>query len=497
TGLKNGHWYTVTVTDGIGCTENDYIFVCDTASGPSFTYVVYGQDSVVFTNTSTGNGDYGLIFGAGGGSLSNWAPGTNHTYTYGAPGTYNVCIIDTLSCAMSFCDSVTVDACNMINTITGNPVSCNGATDGSLTVTLTGGTGPYTYLWSSGATGSTISNLNAGTYTVTITDSVGCSATATGIVTEPPLLVVATIADSNVTCNGLTDGGASAFASGVQGFYGYLWNNGATNSNITNVGAGTYSVTITDSVGCSATATVIITEPNAITLTMSAVQASCNTCSDGTATVTATGGTPPYSYLWNTNPAQTTSTATGLKNGYWYTVNVTDNNGCIESNYIYVCDTTSIPSFTYVIYGQDSVVFTNTSSGNGKYDLSLGDGNYLPDWALGTNLSYVYNTTGTYNVCLYDTLSCTAIFCDTVVISVTGMETEHNKNSVLIYPNPTSGLLTIEGIEGTFELYNILGKLIQTSQTNTMNISQGARGIYLLKATDGQGRVYSQKIIKE
>lgn len=420
-GLKNGHWYTVTVTDGIGCTENDYIFVCDTTSVPSFTYVVYGQDSVVFTNTSAGNGNYSLSLGGLGGFLSNWVSGANYTNTNGTPGTYNVCIYDTLSCSWSFCDSVEITACNMTTTITGNPVSCYDAADGSISVSLMGGTGPFTYLWNSGATGSTISNLSAGMYTVTITDSSGCNTSAT------------------------------------------------------------YTVS----------------EPNALTLDMTALQASCNTCTDGSATVFVSGGITPYIYSWNTNPVQTTSTATGLKNGNWYTVYVTDNNSCTESNYIYVCDTNSSPSFTYVVYSQDSVVFTNTSAGTGKYDLSLGDGSYMPDWALGNNLSHVYIASGTYTVCISDTLSCAVVFCDTVVINATSVVKEHSKSILNIYPNPTKGILTIEGAEGLIEIYDLYGRLVTSTQANTLDISQAALGIYFVRVVSERGWVFTQKIVKD
>ena len=426
TGLATGNYYSVTVTDSSGCYENDGIVICDT-SMPSFSYVVYGQDSVVFTNTSSaGNGWYSISFGDG-----NSFPGTPFSYwtsdsishVYDTPGTYNVCLYDTqMNCTQSFfCDSIVI-GCNMTGTITGNPISCYGAADGNITVAIMGGTGPFTYLWNNGAIGSSISNLVAGTYEVTVTDSSGCTLTLS----------------------------------------------------------------------------YTITEPAALALSMSSVQASCSTCTDGTATVTATGGTVPYTYSWYTTPIQTSSTATGLKNGYGYWVMVTDVNGCSQSDYIFVCDTASIPSFTYVVYGQDSVVFTNTSAGNGNYGLIFGDGGgSLSNWAPGTNHTYTYSGPGTYNVCIIDTLSCSMSFCDSVVISVTSILTEYSKSNILVYPNPTTGILTIEGLEGLVEIYDLYGKLVKSTKGNTLDISQLANGIYFLQATDEQGEVYSYKIIKE
>ena len=110
-------------------------------------------------------------------------------------------------------------------TATINDISCNGAGDGSIIVTPTGGTTPYTYLWSNAATTSTISSLNAGSYTVTVTDANGCTTTSSGTVTEPNALVVSTTLNSNDTGGGT--GAATASASGGTMPYSYLWSNGS------------------------------------------------------------------------------------------------------------------------------------------------------------------------------------------------------------------------------------------------------------------------------
>ncbi len=139
-------------------------------------------------------------------------------------------------------------------------VACNGESTGSLTATATDGTPNFSYTWSNGSTTTntssttnTISGLAAGTYTVTITDANSNTSTASATITEPVALTANTAVDSNATCNGSADGGATAAATGGVTPYTYLWNNGATTSAITGVSAGTYSVTVTDANGCTAT----------------------------------------------------------------------------------------------------------------------------------------------------------------------------------------------------------------------------------------------------
>ncbi|MBC6992536.1 SprB repeat-containing protein, partial [Lewinella lacunae] len=121
-------------------------------------------------------------------------------------------------------------------------VLCNGDTDGTLTVVATGGTLDYTYLWSNGQTTATATGLAAGTYTVTVTDANGCTETATGTVNEPTDLEAA-IADTDVLCNGDTDGTLTVVATGGTPDYTYLWSNGQTTATATGLAAGIYTVT--------------------------------------------------------------------------------------------------------------------------------------------------------------------------------------------------------------------------------------------------------------
>jgi gliding motility-associated-like protein len=208
--------------------------------------------------------------------------------------------------------------------------SCNGGSNGTATVTIVGGVPPFTYNWGPSAgnqTTPTATGLTAGTYTVVIVDSGGCSATATAVVTQPTA-VNASATMSPVSCFGGNNGSVSASAIGGVGGYTFTWSNGSTGPIVPGLPIGTYTVTATDTRGCTDTASVTVTQPTALQLTMSATSTTCALpLPNGTASVVVSGGVGNYTYVWSTVPAQTTSSATGLSGGN-YSVTVTDGNGC-------------------------------------------------------------------------------------------------------------------------------------------------------------------------
>lgn len=199
-----------------------------------------------------------------------------------------------------------------------SPVSCFGGSDGSVTVNASGGAAPYTFTWSTGTTGPTLSGRPAGNYSVTATDAGGCTVARTINISQPNALTV-NVSSSSGGCGT----SASASPSGGTGPYSYLWSTGATLPVISNLATGTYSVTVTDSKGCTATGSISVTQTTGLALSISSTPSACGVC-DGTATITPSGGTPPYTYQWS--DGQTTQTATNLCPGT-YTVTVTDNGG--------------------------------------------------------------------------------------------------------------------------------------------------------------------------
>ena len=181
-------------------------------------------------------------------------------------------------------------------------VSCNGGNNGIALATPAGGTSPYTYSWSPGGeTTQIISNLIAGTYTVTVFDNGGCFAVGTVTITEPNALTVTANLIMNVSCNGGNNGSADAMPSGGTAPFTYSWApSGGTNQTENGLSAGTYTINVMDSCGNSATTSVLITEPNMLTVTANTSNdVFCHGNADGHATATPSDGTMPYTYLWS------------------------------------------------------------------------------------------------------------------------------------------------------------------------------------------------------
>ena len=233
-----------------------YVVVADGATAPSSAEVVSG----------TGNGGSGQVT-SGNAAVSTGDFSNNFNVTSLTAGTdYDVYVVaqddegtPNLQTNPTKIDVTTQSVVVVAAAIVDSNVTCNGNSDGGATASATGGTMPYTYLWSNGATTASITGVTAGTYYVYITDNNGVKDTTDVTITEPAALVAAAIVDSNVTCSGNSDGGATGSATGGTMPYTYLWSNGATTASITGIPTGTYTVWITDANGCYDTTSVTIT----------------------------------------------------------------------------------------------------------------------------------------------------------------------------------------------------------------------------------------------
>ncbi|MBI4932212.1 MAG: gliding motility-associated C-terminal domain-containing protein [Bacteroidetes bacterium] len=322
--------------------------------------------------TNTGSAASSFIWNFGDGSPIDTITSPSHTYT--AVGTFTVTLyaIDSLGvCAY-------IDSAKLVISV-GQPPAlqmsqtsllCFGTSNGTATVTTTGGLNPLTYLWSPGGqTTSAATGLSGATYSVTVTDNLGCSATNTITVNEPPPVTGSIINSINVSCFGGNDGSATASGSGGTGAITYSWTTIPTQTSLvaSNLIAGNYSVTMTDANGCAITDNIIITQPPGMNLTSISTDAGCGV-SNGTATISSSGGTLPYTYLWLTSPVQTTTTATGLSVGT-YTVIVTDGKGCNQPLSVSVGGVLAPAADFYfnpdiVSYLNPLVAFTDASVGN-------------------------------------------------------------------------------------------------------------------------------------
>lgn len=239
--------------------------------------------------------------------------------------TFTLTVTDANGCTATTTTTVFADPIFATVTTT-NTTVCGGA-DGTATATPIGGYAPYTYLWTpSGGTGPTDMGLAAGTYSVSVTDAMGCQTGASGTVLNGGG-GVSVVLDTliNINCSGSSVGTVAVHGAGGTPPYSYAWSNGTTTPTMTGVPAGTYTVTVTGAGGCFTNATYTIN--NYANLFASITSNIANCASTGSATVSATGAHPPYTYQWNDPLNQTTATATNLSGGV-YNVLITDSVGC-------------------------------------------------------------------------------------------------------------------------------------------------------------------------
>jgi len=267
---------------------------------------------------------------AGGGATSYlWTGSVTNGIGFipSSTNTYTVTGTDAHSCTNTSTISITQPTAITASTTVTNTI-CSNST-GTASVVASGGTGSFTYSWNpSGQTTTTATGLGVGNFTCTITDVNGCTHTETANIlnTNGPTATISS--QTNLLCNGNNNGTASISVSGGSFPYTYSWTNGQTTSSVTGLSAGTYSVTVYDSTGCSNIQTITITQPLAITNSMSITNASLCSASDGSATANISGGTTPYYYVWNNG--KTTAVITGLAQGS-YTLTVTDTHSCTNT----------------------------------------------------------------------------------------------------------------------------------------------------------------------
>ena len=301
--------YTYVVQDGASCPLNGSIAVANTA-GP--TAVALTQ---VSANCGANNGviNVGVVTGGAGSNQYSINGGTTYqastSFTSLAAGTYTVTVKDLNNCTTTNTIVVTSSGAPTVTLNAQTNVSCFGGNNGTATFTASGGGGTYTYVLNTGASNLTgiFTNLPLGTYTVTVNDQFSCAATQTVNITQPTALSGSITTQTNVLCNGGNTG--SVTVGGLNGTPGYQYslNGGAfqVSGTFGSLTAGSYTVTVRDNNLCTFPVPVVITEPTAVAVVMSSVNANC-TAANGTATATPSGGTGAYTYNWTpaggTNP---------------------------------------------------------------------------------------------------------------------------------------------------------------------------------------------------
>ncbi|MCX6271876.1 MAG: T9SS type A sorting domain-containing protein [Bacteroidetes bacterium] len=476
TGLGVGN-YSVVVTDFNGCIIDGQADITEPTqlevSGVKTDLFCFGD--LLGTITLT-------VDGATPPYSFRWSDGNEDQDRTGlGAGTYSVTVTDYNNCQniQSF-DILQPEEITVLETI--SDVTCNADGNGSIGIITSGGITPYNYLWSTGAITSDITGLSGGTYTLSITDGNNCEKAFSFDVYEPDLLVVdGTL--TNITCFNAGDGTITLNVTGGNPDYSYLWSNDETTSSLTGLTPGDYTVTVTDTKGCTSQSTFSITQPAVLDFSAVISPVTCYAGSNGSIDITAFGGTPVYTYLWSTG--STSEDLTGLTTGVYH-ITVSDANGCTKTNPLTVSEPTEIIALTAT---QVPVNCNGGTDGGINLEISGGTPDYSFLWSNGStdqNLTGV--AIGSYTVTATDA----DLYCS--VISATVLQPEIITSSSVVVDASCNGLadgtitLTVQGGNAPYS-YNWDNGAISDIVTGL------AAGTYAVHVTDAKNCQYDTTII--
>ncbi len=476
--------YTLKVTDSNTCT------ITRTISITQPTAITVNVTTVMPSCNGLCNGSVNAV--ASGGTIP-------YTYTLqpsvGAPivgnppfnglcaGSYTLSVKDNSGCTISQTINLTQPNPILLS-LNSTPINCFNQCNASISTVVNGGTPAYTFTWSNGSNSAVLTNQCAGVYSSTVTDFFGCQATATVNITSPPDMTVA-ITPVNPNCNAQCTGVATAAASGGTPNYTFNWNNGDVGSVSSNLCAGSYTVTVHDFFGCIKTQTVAIITPPALTLTPVSGTVSCAGACNGMISVLPTGGTPGYSYSWNSLPTQNTQVATGLCVGN-YIATVTDSKGCVAFAAANVSQPTVLTaSISNILSSCNVCIGSATGNGNG------GTPGYTYSWSNGQNTQNASNLCiGIYTLTVTDASGCVAT--ETVNISQTIAVLVTSNGNTLACTGGCTGMATANASGGTGP-----GTYTYT-WTPTLQNTQTAIGLcpgtYTVVASDANGCTNTDQI---
>ncbi|MEM6684846.1 MAG: PKD domain-containing protein [Bacteroidota bacterium] len=484
-GICSGIPFTVTITVNPAISANVTVTQID----------CFGANNGEITTNISG----GIPFSTGGPYLITWTgPGgftaSDATISNLVPGNYTLSVQDAGGCPFSETYTI-VEPNELILTVdTENSVSCFGANDGEIAITVTGGTLDYVFNWTrNGAAFSMdedITNLSAGTYELTLTDANGCGPIIRSfVITEPNELMASLVSQTNVACFGETSGAIDVNISGGTPTetspgvfeYTYAWTgpNGytSTDQNINNLVAGTYNLTVTDQNGCDDTLSVVLTQPDEIIITFTSTAPLCFDDNNASITITnITGGSGSYTITWS-NLGEGLS-QTNLSAGD-YTITVTDTNNCTASV------TVTIPppiSFTVAPAVQQISCF---GANDGRINLNFQGGQepinfaWVDDPTAGTERNNL--SPGAYTVTITDATPCS--YTETfVIIQPAELTLSANITNALDCDDASSGAINLL-ISGGTEPFSVSWSNGETTEDLT-NITEGE---YVVTVVDANG----------
>lgn len=394
-------------------------------------------------------------------------------------GTYTVSIVDAAGCPGEA--SFTVDQPSPV-TIQGTvtPVTCYGMSNGVIIANANGGTPGYNYHWNTGVNSSTLTNIPAGVYSLTVTDANQCAEVSTFTVTQPDLLFI-TEEVSQISCAGANNGSIYVSGNGGTPGYFYLWENGSTDQVRTVLGPGDYVVTVTDANNCQETKTITIVEPTPLVGQVVTTKTTNPNASDGTAEANINGGSPNYSYSWSNGASGKKITGLAVGN---YSVTVTDDHGC------QLILSFSIESEECVLeVGTTKTDLTCAGANDGVAIANVGNhsGTYTYNWSTGATSQTISGlAAGTYTVTVTDAI------CN-VVKSV------EIKSPTAISVTPDFEFPTCDDSNGSISLTVSGGNpgynYIWSNGATTQSIENIGAGTYTVTITDSHQCVKAQTYV--
>lgn len=512
--------HSVEVKDAHNCVSSNSVTVTEplplTIPSVDVTHVSCNGGSTGAVNITVAGGTTPYGF--------NWSNG-KHTedIQFLVAGAYSVTVLDSHGCSTP--EQAVVNPKLKLVTSKTN-VNCFGGNDGTATATVTGGLPPYSVVWSNGQMTPTITNLAAGTYSVTVLDAANCMRTGSVAISQPAQIAVSGTR-TNVSCNGFNDGEIDLSVANGASPMSFAWSDGPTTEDRSDIFAGTYTVTVTDALGCTNTKSFTITEPTALTLSLAVVNVTCNGTATGKITATIGGGTKfPTTSLCNNERycIEWSNGATSRINDQLvagtYDVTVTDMNGCV----VFGSATVTEPAVLDILDVQQLPLT------NGKYKLTvIAAGGTTPYKYLRIPGSTSYQTSnifnnvpvGDYQIVVRDNKLCT----DTVEISVPfesgtnllapdGSDWETNAESLEIeieapnkdgvaldmlsksvndfrlYPNPANEEVNVlihnDFSEGEMYVFDLQGRLVSHQKLGgdksvSMKLNEMQNGLYFIK----------------
>jgi hypothetical protein len=355
--------------------------------------------------------------------------------------------------AVGVWDDVTIGGAPISLSQTNTPSLCNGQAMGSINLTATStNAGALTYAWSNAANTEDVSGLLAGTYSVLVTDGLGCQDSITNITITEPTAIVSDTTSTPVTCFGDADGTASITVTGGTPGYTYVWSNGSITPSINLLNGGYYECTVTDANGCTHVNSVIVTQPAAMNANFNSTTPSCFGDVNGSTSIVMTGGTPGYSYLWSTT--ETTPTISNLAPG-WYYCTTTDTNNCTHQDSVYIAEpallnadlaTASNPTSCN---GNEGAIDINISGGTPGYTYLWNNGNTTED---PTGLIQ-----GGYTVTVTDANGCTDSYTTTLTDPTPTVVTLNIPEDTVCLTNSAFNLTGASAAGGVFSGAGVTG----------------------------------------